>query len=111
MLSMADLGSSALLKGVLELLDGQGDSVGRTMDPWVDLVSQVDDGFMWSESGTAGWPFPVCRAQPQELLSLRFYHLCFSSSSKFQCWFVMPPESHLQECPQIHLRHTPNSRA
>lgn len=36
------------LKGVPECLDGQENSVGRTMDPWVDLVpkSKVDDGLM-----------------------------------------------------------------
>lgn len=38
MLCMAELGSSALLKRVLECLDGQESSVGRIMDPCVELV-------------------------------------------------------------------------
>lgn len=46
MLSMAQLGSSTLLKRVLECLDGQENTVGRTMGPWVDLVPKTE--LMWS---------------------------------------------------------------
>lgn len=47
MLCMAQLGSSALLKGVLECLDGQENSVGRIMDPWGGIGSQMDDALLW----------------------------------------------------------------
>lgn len=64
MLSVADLGSSALLKGVLECLDGQGDC-GQDNGSLGGFGSQVDDGLMCHLNPISGMPSNSPKARSQ----------------------------------------------